>query len=152
MPDIITDIVFETDKASVTKAKSETSKIQKDLEVLNKRQATLAKSTADVGDAFKKAYGATGAKSVDQTTDALKKQKKQLDKNLSAIELADKRFSEASRNAALAGDVESNVRTVGGAIGRFGGGALESKIGGGAEVFAVVEAIPRLKAAAKTAT
>jgi len=59
---------------------------------------------------------------------------------------AAEQFDVATRQVELAGDVESNLRTVGGAIGRFGGGGLEGSISTVAEIPAIVEALPRLKA------
>jgi fused signal recognition particle receptor len=65
---------------------------------------------------------------------------------------ADIAFSRASKDVALAGDVESNIRTLGGAIGAMGGEAgraTEGIIAIGAEFPAVVEAAGRLPAALK---
>ena len=58
------------------------------------------------------------------------------------------RFDKVSQDVALAGDVESGVRTIGGAIGAFGGAGIESVLSKGGELFAVVEALPKLKSAA----
>jgi len=58
---------------------------------------------------------------------------------------ATERFDVTSRQVALAGDVESNVRTVGGAIGAFGGTGVEGSIARAAEIPAVIEALPRLQ-------
>jgi hypothetical protein len=67
-------------------------------------------------------------------------------------EAADQAFTRASKDVALAGDVESNIRTLGGAIGAMGGEAgraTEGLIAVGAEFPAVVEAAGRLPAALK---
>ena len=61
------------------------------------------------------------------------------------LEEADASFSATTKNVALAGDVESNLRTVGGGLGAAGLGGVERGIGMAAEAPAVIEALPRLK-------
>jgi hypothetical protein len=61
-------------------------------------------------------------------------------------------FEGVSKQVALRGDVESQARTITGAIGYVGGGAggqIEQIANIGAEIFAVSEAIPKLGAALK---
>ena len=101
---------------------------------LTKKQGKLENSIRDV----------TGA------LDAQTKSGKRAAAQLAASEKATERFDKASQGAALAGDVESNLRTVGGAAGALGGSAgaaVEKGVAGAGELFAVVEAAPRLKAA-----
>ena len=57
----------------------------------------------------------------------------------------DDEFGKSRQRVALAGDVESQARTVGGAIGVVGGRGAEQAIGLGAEIPALVEALPLLK-------
>lgn len=78
---------------------------------------------------------------IDDVSDAL-------DKQSQATKRANDAFNKTSEGVALAGDVESGLRTVGGAAGAFGGAGIESALSKGGELFAVVEALPRLKAAA----
>jgi hypothetical protein len=61
-------------------------------------------------------------------------------------------FAAVSKSVAARGDVESQARTITGAIGYVGGGAggqIEQIANIGAEIFAVSEAIPKLGAALK---
>ena len=57
----------------------------------------------------------------------------------------DDEFGKSRQRVALAGDVESQARTVGGALGAVGGRGAEQAIGLGAEIPALVEALPLLK-------
>lgn len=58
----------------------------------------------------------------------------------------DEEFSQVSKDVALAGDVESGLRTAGGALGAVGLGGAERAVGTVAELPALVEALPKLKA------
>lgn len=70
-----------------------------------------------------------------------------LDKQGAATRRANDDFSKVSSDVALSGDIESGLRTIGGAAGFFGAPGAEKALAGGGEVFAVVEALPKLKTA-----
>ena len=58
-------------------------------------------------------------------------------------------FDKVNKDVALAGDFESNLRTAGGALGAAGGAGAEKAIGIGAELPALIEALPRMKESMK---
>jgi hypothetical protein len=73
------------------------------------------------------------------------RQYKRLQEEIKEAATAQARFDKVSQDVALAGDVESNLRAVGGAAGAFGFGGVETGISQIAELPALVEALPRLK-------
>lgn len=70
-----------------------------------------------------------------------------LDQQSQATTRANDAFQRTSEGVALAGDVESGLRTIGGAAGFFGATGVERALAGGGEIFATIEALPRLKTA-----
>jgi hypothetical protein len=138
MPDETLKLGVDVDDASLQRAK--------------KRLADIAQEQEKLRNEFLR--GERNADSFAKELGNLEKEARSLNKALDALEtpreidVKTEKFDQASRDVALAGDVESNVRTIGGAVGAFGGGAADSAIGKGAEIFAVVEALPRLKEAA----
>jgi hypothetical protein len=133
-------VAVETDSGSINKAKSAIREIE-----------TTAKKTdkpfRGIGDAARES-----AKEVkiaaEKMEEALKGVGDVADSLDAQLRSADEAFSKTSQNVALAGDTESSLRTVGGAIGSFGGTGVEQAIGGASELLAVVEALPKLKEAA----
>jgi len=60
-----------------------------------------------------------------------------------SLEAREKQFGQVSQNVAAFGDIESGARTIGGAIGAFGGAEVEKAVSTISEIPAVLEAIPR---------
>jgi hypothetical protein len=150
---------LEADERSAKKAEQQVNKIIKALEKLQKttkdpiQRANIQKSI----DLYKK-EGVEIIKANEELAKREAIQKKQialLEKSIAkrqkgeqtALQLADERFSQTSRQVALAGDVESGARTVGGALGAFGATGAERGIAQVSEIPAVIEALPRLKVA-----
>lgn len=84
----------------------------------------------------------SAAKAIDKIPEALKKIPSELSK-------AQEGFDRINKDVSLAGDFESNLRTAGGAVGAIGGSSAERAIGIGAELPALVEALPRMKESLK---
>lgn len=122
------------------------------LQRAKKRLADIAQEQEKLRNEFLR--GERNADSFAKELGNLEKEARSLNKALDALEqprnidVRTDNFDRTSKDVSLAGDTESGLRTVGGAIGAFGGGGAESAIGKGAELFAVVEALPRLKEAA----
>lgn len=156
--DVRIAIGYDLDEASVSSAEralsgtdktiadigKEAKKGSREIGLFARAQANAAKSgkqaaasSHDVADALREE-----AKAAQQAANELEERNRKLQ------EAQSERFDQTSRDVALAGDVESNLRTVGGTLGAFGGAGAEGAIGKGAEIFAVVEALPRLKEAA----
>ena len=143
MPDLISRLILE----------SETNNADKELANVRKEQERLTDAIAD----STRIYG----KASDETRDLVKQLKEQRDLEESLLKKVERtndaygeranvlkateKFDRTSQGVALAGDVESNLRTVGGAAGAFGFSGAERLTSQASEIFAVTEAIPRLK-------
>lgn len=143
MVDVIQRLILE----------AETGDTNKQLQDVRKQQERLAKEIRESAKDTEKTKNET-RELVDQYK-ALVDSERNLEKQLRdtndaygdrrrALE-AQEKFDRTSQGVALAGDVESNLRTVGGAAGAFGLGGVERGIGAAAEIPAVIEALPRLK-------
>lgn len=132
-------IGVETDESSIARAK-------RSIDGLEDSVKDVARELSRVDDKADFAQTTREAQKLERAVEAIGDAAKQTGRDLqTALDQADRRFSQTSQNVALAGDAESNLRTVGGAIGAFGGQGAEQAIGAGAEIFAVTEALPRLK-------
>jgi len=128
---------IEVDKESVARSQKALTDASKSVSKLEKELMGL--SRVKPGDNI-----ATGLSKVKTEADTAKKSMQSL---ADSVKVANDRFSETSNRVSLAGDVESNLRTVGGAIGSFGGTEVSGAIGAVAEVPAIIEALPKLKEA-----
>lgn len=146
MADVITRLILETDGAR--EAEKSIAGLIDTQEKLNKAIREAAKDTNktknetdDLVDQYKKAITAEKElrEAVDRTNDEFGERRKVLQAN--------EEFGRATKGVELAGDVESNLRTVGGAAGAFGLQGVERGISQVSEIPAVIEALPRLKAA-----
>lgn len=108
-----------------------------------KEGGDAAKATQELQEELKK-LGATD-KEVDRVASAFDRVRNAADQPISSND----RFDQVSRDVGLAGDAESAARTIGGAAGFFGGKGIEQGLAGAGELFATLEALPRLKAAAQ---
>ena len=115
----------------------------------------LEGSVKDVADEIKKAGRVgdfsevvDGARKAERAVDSLADSAREAGRELNfAVDAANDRFQRVSNQVSLAGDAESALNTLGGAAGAFGGGGAQQALGAGAEIFATVEALPRLKEA-----
>lgn len=126
----------EVDEASLKRAKQRLEDIEKAQNELRSEFLRGAKSA----DAYSKELSALEkeASVLNKTLDALEKPRE--------IDVKTDRFDKVSRDVSLAGDAESNLRTIGGGIGAIGGdfgAGIERAIGTLAEFPATIEAIPR---------
>jgi uncharacterized protein YoxC len=134
-------ISAEADESSIARAKRSLDGLEGSV----KDVADEIKKAGRVGDFSEVVSGAQKVENaVDDATNSVKKLGQELK---SATDVANDRFQTVSNNVALAGDAESAINTIGGAAGAFGGTGVQQALGGGAEVFAVIEAAPRLKEA-----
>jgi len=136
-------VKYKTDKAALRATESAGKK-------LVKQQKTLGKTLGEVSSSAKKAVKEltgqkTAARQVEKLTDAEHDLARGIDKATAAQRDFNAEFDRTSKNVALAGDVESNLRAVGGAAGAAGLGGVGTGIGAAAELPALVEALPRLK-------
>jgi hypothetical protein len=95
---------------------------------------------------------ATGAKAFDAQIDSLKDFQKQIKLAQGDVRDFDEEFSQARQRVALAGDVEAQTRTLGGAVGAFGGAGgrqIEMGVATLSEIPASLEAIGSLGPAIK---
>ena len=147
MANVITKLILEAEGTRET---------EKSIAVLVDAQDKLNKSIRDSAKGTDKASSET-KELVDQYKSAIRAEKELRDAvNKTNDEFgqrrhvleAEERFDRTSRGVGLAGDVESQARTVGGALGAFGFQGIESGISRAAEIPAVIEALPRLKEAA----
>jgi uncharacterized coiled-coil DUF342 family protein len=134
------ELALTADERSAKKAEREVEKLIKSLEDLRK-QAVKTDNQSQLKNIDKNiaALRKSGAAASDAASDFLKLS--------DSLKIADERFSQTSRQVALAGDVESGARTVGGALGAFGATGAERGIAQVSEIPAVIEALPRLKEA-----
>lgn len=127
----------DVDEASLNRAK--------------KRLQDIEQAQTDLRNAFLR--GEKDADGFAKELANLEKEAKSLNKALDALEqpreidVKTDKFDRTSKDVSLAGDAESGLRTIGGGIGAFGGSGAESAIGKGAELFATIEAVPRIKEA-----
>lgn len=162
--DIRTLVSIESDDKGVDAARRALKQIQKDQEELvsafrrgEKDVESYSKELKSLQQQEKKLQG-----SIDSITGEFTDQAKamkaaaaeaaKLARQQEELGSAQGRFDVTSRNVALAGDVESQLRTLTGGIGAIGGGVgqqLEQSINIGAEGFASLEALPKLKEAFK---
>jgi hypothetical protein len=117
------------------------------LQRARKRLDDIEKAQNDLRSSF-----LSGAKNADAFSKELSEMQKEataLNKALDALEqprtidVQAEKFDRTSRDVALAGDAESNLRTLGGFAGSLGGGGIESAVGRAAEIPAAIEALPR---------
>lgn len=134
-------IGVETDESSIARAKRSIDGLEGSV----KDVANEIKKAGRVGDFDEVTAGAKKAESaVESLGDAARQTAKEIE---AATQRANDQFDQVSNNVGLAGDLESNARTLGGAISAFGGQQLGGAVGTIAEIPAVVEALPRLKVA-----
>lgn len=115
------------------------------------RAADAGDNTAAAAEQTARALGRLGATDteIQKVADSLglsAKQANELNSALTAIG-RNEGFGNVSQRVALAGDVESGVRTIGGAAQVAGLGEAGQALAASGELFAVIEAAPRLKAA-----
>lgn len=134
-------IAVETQEGSIQRAKRALDGVQNSVQDVA-RELSRMDDRADFDETIRKARELEQA--VENVGDAARQTGQQLQSSLDA---ANDRFSRVSNDVALAGDAESALRTVGGAASAFGGQGVGQAIGVGAELFAVTEALPRLKTA-----
>ncbi len=105
-------------------------------------QSRLQRGISALSDSLKKTFGRDAPSAINQTTDALAQQNKQLEKNKKTLDDYNNQFDKVNQDVGLAGDAASNLSAIGGVA----GGAAGEAIGQGAGILEVVEALPRLKA------
>ena len=137
MTDVITRLILEAQ--GTKEAEKQIADLRKEQARLEKEIKEGARST-DLAEGamkelvaqYKKAIAAERelADEVDRVNDKFGERRKSID--------AQNRFDRTSQGVALAGDVESNLRTIGGAAGAFGARGIEQGLAGGSEIFAVV--------------
>ena len=146
MADVTTRLILETEGARDA---------EKSIAGLIDVQDKLNKSIRDSVGVSGKATKETD-KLVEQYKDAITAEKELRDAvNRTNDEFGDRRkvleaneqFNRTSEGVSLAGDAESQLRTLGGAAGAFGFEGVERGISQVAEIPAVIEALPRLKEA-----
>jgi chromosome segregation ATPase len=144
MPDVLTRLILEAQ--GYPDAEKQIKSLRKTQDQLSKEMIEAAKiygknskEFEDLLTIYKAAVNAekTLRDEVNKTNDTLGDRRKVL--------AANDQFDRTSRGVSLAGDVESNLRTVGGAAGAFGATGIERGISQVAEVPALIEALPRLK-------
>ena len=111
---------------------------------ITKETNVLRKELLDLEDGFHE-IGSDVPKELQDVIDKVDQLNKGLKSGADNVRDFDDEFSKTSKNVALAGDVESQARTIGGLAGVTGAVGLERTIGAGAEIFAVTEALPKLK-------
>jgi hypothetical protein len=152
MADLITRLVYDEDKSSKQKALKGLNEVETVQSNIAKQNNTIAKSATKADKALSKIDGRNLQKVGAAGQDAkrgLKEATEQAETLDARLERLDTQFTKVSTQVGQAGDIESNIRAISGAAGTIPGlqgvGAAGS---GGAEIFAVIEALPRLKVAA----
>lgn len=143
MADNSTVFGVEVDAGAIAQAKSRLESIKSEIGNLNAEFLKGEKSASEFRSELSKLE--KEAKTLNKALDSLETPRKMQVTPPSGIDVANDRFDRVSRDVGLAGDVGSNLRTVGGAVGAFGGGAIESTVSSLAEIPDVIEALPRLK-------
>lgn len=140
------------------------SKAKKELGELRKAQEQLAESAGKTDKSFDNVASSMGdyrnvvkqsigdiakqKRTVSDNTEEFGKQKRVLEDLEQQLNAIDEQYSKTSQLVGQAGDVGSAGRTIGGAIGAFGGdagGKIESAISALSELPDTLEAIPRLQ-------
>lgn len=143
MVDVIQRLILEAETGNTKKELADVRKQQKALsDEIRKSASSTDKAkneTREMVDSLKALVDREREleRQLQQTNDAYGQRRKVLEAN--------DRFDRTSQGVSLAGDLESNARTVGGAAGAFGLSGVERGIGAAAEIPAVLEALPRFQ-------
>lgn len=131
------EIDKEQKKVSQSTAKGEKTfeESSKAISKLEKQKGELLKTIRQLSPEFGKE--AKGLKAITDEADTLDRR----------LEDLDERFSAISNQVGQAGDIESNIRSLGGTAGALGAGGAEKGVAVLAEGFAALEAAPKLSAA-----
>lgn len=154
MADEKRSVQFTIDNSKALKSLASLRKAQEQLaETAIKTDKSFDKAAESFGDYNKSVKQSIGGlakqkRSLEDSTDEIDKQKRALQALEAELDQIDEQFSRTSQLVGQAGDVGSAGRTIGGAIGAFGGdtgGAIESAISALSELPDTLEAIPRLQ-------
>lgn len=134
---------FEFNERQLQQAKRSIRRMQSDLDNLNRvqaQQAAVARAASGASERAATEYNATAADARQAANEILR---------LSDVtRRANDQFDDVSRSVGLAGDVQSNLGAVSGLLGAAGAGGAAQGVAGIGEVVALIEELPRLKAAA----
>ncbi|GAF96872.1 unnamed protein product, partial [marine sediment metagenome] len=152
-------VALDVDEKSFAQGDKALEKIAKDasLKKATKAAARYAKETGDLAAAQKMLAKALKQRG-DVTENESKKTVQAIEREIKALERleaqqreadsAGGKFDKARKDVELAGDFESQIRTVGGAADVAGLGGVGKVAGGLGEIGALTEALPLLKASA----
>lgn len=112
---------------------------------LAKSTKKLQKELLETEDGFSD-IGSQAPRELQDVIDKVERLNKELAQSGKQVNKLDEEFGKVSKDVALAGDVESQARTIGGGIGALGGRQAEQAIGTISELPAVIEALPKFKA------
>jgi hypothetical protein len=142
--DVIQRLILESETAD---AEQDLARVRKEQDKLTKEIREAGKVTDKTSDEYKRLVSDLKDLTREERDleDQLRRTNDEFGERRRVLQ-ANEEFGRVSQDVALAGDLESNLRTLGGAAGAAGLGGVERAIGLGAEVPAVIEALPRLQA------
>lgn len=137
-------LAYDVDKASANAAAASSQQLSRELDFLAAQQTELGRAFGwgeMDATAFASKLGMVEqeARRTSAALDALSKPRD--------VDVRTQRFDDVSRDVGLAGDVQSNLGAIGGLSSAAGLGGVGQGIGVAGELVALVEELPRLKAA-----